>query len=597
MSSIERSDSQQLRIRVLFLVIVSFFGFLAVILMREQVLHASKYRTSSEKQSMRRVRVSAQRGRILDRNGHCLADNRPSFCIALYIEELRQAGRWKRTVARVMSLLDEVEQVIGIEKQISEADVYSHIRKRLPLPLIAWRDVDQKVLARLSESGIVRPGLDIYFEPVRVYPAHKYTAHVVGYVGKADIDEDQYHFYMPEMEGRRGVEKVYNGLLAGAAGGKLLRVDASGFKYDEQMEREAVQGRDLVLTIDLNIQKALSRALEGVRGAAVVMDPRNGNVLALVSSPSFNPNLFSPSITATDWKLLNRDENVPLLNRAVSGLYAPGSTFKPITAIAAMEAAAAGPGSAYDCPGYYQLGNVTFRCWKKTGHGVIGMRKAIEQSCNTYFCQIGMRAQVDSIYKTAEATGLGRITGIDLDGEQSGLLPNDAWKRKAMHDGWRSGDTCNMSIGQGALLVTPVQMAVVVSALANKGLIYRPRLVARMPEEGELLKKISWPPAVINVVRDGMHDVIEAETGTGKRAKVEGVEMAGKTGTAEYGSRENRKNNTWMTAFAPFDEPRYAMAVVVQDGESGGKTCAPIVHTVMKEIFEREQGRSGWGGI
>lgn len=537
---------------------------------------------------MRRVRVSAERGRILDRNGICLADNRPSYCIAVYVEELREPGRWKNTVNKVMGVLSEVQAVIGIEAELTEADVYKHIRKKLPLPLVAWRDVDQHVLARLAESGKLLPGVDIYYEPVRVYPAHKYTAHVVGYVGRADIEED-YHFYMPEMEGRRGIEKVYNSQLAGEAGGKLLRVDASGFRYDERKEREAVPGRDLVLTLDLNIQKVLTRALDGKRGAAVMIDPRNGNVLALVSAPTFNPNLFSPIISVNDWRRLNRDPEMPLLNRAIAGTYAPGSTFKPMTAIAALETQVASASTQFNCPGYYQLGNVTFRCWKRSGHGTISMQKAIEQSCNAYFCQLGMKCGIERIYSAADFCGFGHITGIDLDGEYRGLMPNEEWKRSAMNDGWRSGDTCNISIGQGAILATPLQMALFASTLANQGFIFKPRLTAAIPDQGELLRRMTWSRATMNVVRAGMRDVIQAEEGTGKRARVDGVEMAGKTGTAEYGSRENRKNNTWMTVFAPFDAPRYAMAVIVQDGDSGGRTCAPIVKEVMTEVFAREQ--------
>ena len=590
MSSTDRSDSELLRIRLLYVFMVCSFIFLGIALLREQVFHGSRYRSSSERQSMRRVRVSAERGRILDRNGVCLADNRPSYCIAVYVEELRQPGRWSRTVAKVMDVLQDVEDIIKIEKQLKEEDVYSHIRKKLPLPLVAWRDVDHRALARLAESGRALPGIDVYYEPVRVYPAHKYTAHVVGYVGRADIDEKDYHFYLPEMQGRRGIEFAYNDQLAGEAGGKLLRVDASGFRYDEQKEKECIAGRDVVLTIDLHIQKVLTKALEGKCGAAVVMDPRNGNILALVSAPSFNPNLFSPAISAKNWSALNRDAEVPLLNRAVSGMYAPGSTYKPMVAIAALETGAATGGTSFNCPGYFQLGSVKFNCWKDSGHGTIAMREAIEQSCNAYFCHLGLKSGIESVYAASDFFGFGHITGIDIDGEQKGLLPNEAWKKRALGDGWRSGDTCNMSIGQGALLVTPLQMAVFVSTIANGGFVYRPRLSAQMPDQGELLRRMTWSSSTMGIVRAGMRDVIEADTGTGKRAKIAAAEMAGKTGTAEYGPRgEGRKKNTWMTVFAPYSSPRYAIAVIVQDGDSGGRTCAPIVHDVMTALFEAEK--------
>jgi penicillin-binding protein 2 len=268
-----------------------------------------------------------------------------------------------------------------------------------------------------------------------------------------------------------------------------------------------------------------------------------------------------------------------------------------MTAIAALEAKVGDASTHYNCPGYFQLGNVRFRCWKKSGHGNIGMQKAIEQSCNAYFCQLGKVAGIGRIYSAADFFGFGHITGIDLDGEKRGLMPNDEWKRRARGDGWRLGDTCNVSIGQGALLVTPLQMALFASALGNRGFIFKPRLVARNPDQGELLRRMTWSASTMQVVRGGMHDVIQADSGTGKRARVSGVEMAGKTGTAEYGSRENRKKNTWMIVFAPYDNPRYAMAVIVQDGESGGRTVAPIIHNVMSAVFQREKMSMAGGGI
>jgi penicillin-binding protein 2 len=295
-------------------------------------------------------------------------------------------------------------------------------------------------------------------------------------------------------------------------------------------------------------------------------------------------------------------------------VYAPGSTFKPLVAIAALENGRADGATAYGCPGFFQIGNAVFRCWRRSGHGTLQMQGALEQSCNAYFCQLGLQCGYERIYHMAEAVGFGLRTGIELPGEASGLVPNDAWKRATQGDGWRSGDTCNVSIGQGPILATPLQMAVFTAAIANKGTVYRPRLVLGIGDQagdgaahgggagegrpraslrrGVVANRMGWSAETMRVVRQGMYDVVHAETGTGKRARIGGVEMAGKTGSAEYGPDAARKKYAWMIAFAPFATPRYAIAMVIEDGESGGKTTAPRIRYVMQGVFRIEQGHS-----
>ena len=595
----EQLDDEFMRARLVLLGMLAALSFLGVALWRAQVVNTLKYTTSLDRQSMRRVRLPAIRGTIQDRNGVPLAVNRPSYCIAVYAEELRLPGRASRTVDEIERVLDGLAGVIGRPREVTREDIEKHIQIRRPLPLLAWRNIDNRVLARWAESRVSFPGVDVAIEPVREYPRGALAAHVLGYVGRLDpVLDGTFHYYLPEMEGKTGVERTLNERLSGQAGGRLIRVDASGFRYAEEGIRAAVPGEDVRLTIDADIQEVLEKVLEGERGAGVVIDPRNGDILALASSPAFSPESIR-SVEA--FGALGSDPSKPLYNRAIAGVYPPGSTFKPVVAIAALENRRATGDTEFACPGYYMVGKRRIDCWSRRGHGRIGMRKAIEQSCNSYFCQLGLQCGYVRVYHMAEAIGFGYRTEVELPGEARGLLPGDAWKRKAYNgDGWRDGDTCNVSIGQGALLVTPVQMAVFAAALANGGRVWRPRLVMRRDGStaGELANEMGWSPATMAVVRGGMHDVVQAENGTGKRARIPGIEMAGKTGSAEYGPPSDRKKHAWMILFAPYREPRYAAALVIEDGVSGGITTAPRMREIMKSIFgvrdtEPEQQETG----
>jgi penicillin-binding protein 2 len=598
MTSSDQLDQELMRIRVALLVMVGALVFLGAVLWRVQVFSTSDYRDSLDRQSIRRVRLPAARGAILERNGVCLAQNRPSYNIAIYVEELRQPGKMSNTVDEVERVIRKVGGIIGTKPQVARDDILMHIKKRLPLPFLAWRDIDQKILARWCESHVALPGVDIYIEPVRSYPMGPLAAHVLGYVGRADPandseEEESYHYYLPEMEGCYGVEKTFNGMLSGEAGGEAIRVDASGFKHEGMKGKEAIPGQDVVLTMDFRIQRLVEEALGEDRGAAVVVDPRNGDVLAMASSPTFDPNRFGAGMSREEWMELNDNENRPMLNRAIQGIYPPGSTFKPIVVLAALEGGTATADVRFNCPGYFQLGAVRFHCWQKEGgHGTIAMRKGIEQSCNAYFCQLGLQCGHERIVQMARALGLGARTGIDLGAESglesAGIVPDHAWKRKYLHDGWRPGDTCNLSIGQGALAVTPLQMAVVTMAIANGGNVYRPRLLLTAGDKGILVRKLRWAEPSLRVVREGMRDVVQAETGTGKRAQIPGVEMAGKTGTAEFGLKVERKKYTWMTVFAPIENPRYVVAMVIEEGVSGGFTVAPRIGKLMAGVFRLE---------
>lgn len=600
-------DEEHLRVRILLAVMLAAFGVLLAALWRIQVSHGKNYQRDLIKQSVRRVRIPGMRGQIFDRNGVCVADNRPSYCIAIYLEELRQSGRWAKTISQANSLIDELSVTLDMPRQVNEDDIKTHVKKRLPLPLVAWRDLDEATMARLAERAAKVPGVDIYVEAVRHYPFSNSACHVIGYVGRADPPKDEeepYHYYLPEMAGKSGLEKAFDGVLRGEAGGRLVRVDVSGFRHDDLAARSPRNGRNIVMSIDLRAQQMAEAALMDLVGAAVIVDPNNGDVLAMASSPGFDLNQFVPTISTEDWNMLSEDERNPLMNRAAAGTYSPGSTFKPVVAIAALESRKATPNTSFICPGYFLLGRARIGCWYEPGHGLLDMQEGLEHSCNVYFFHLGLQCGQEPIYQMAAALGLGRKTDISLDYEAPGLLPNDAWKRLVIHDAWRDGDTCNFSIGQGALSTTPLQMAMVAATFANGGTLYRPRIVlgVRETEDGPLratppqvANKLNWSRANIRVVRDGMRDVVMSPRGTGRLAQVPGVDMAGKTGTAEYGRKGEGHKIAWMIAFAPYEHPRYAVSLMIEEGATGGTTAAPKMKQIVTGLFRPTGTREGEG--
>ncbi|MCC6297253.1 MAG: penicillin-binding protein 2 [Pseudomonadales bacterium] len=583
----ELLNDEGIRLRMLLVGMLGAFLALAAFFWNVQVTRHREFQSSQVQQSMRGVRLPGPRGRIWDRSGVLLAGNRPSYAIALYVEELRQPGNASNTVNKVEAVLDTLSRRLGVPRALTREQIVMHIGKRRPLPLVAWRGIDTRVMARWAEMPDPMAGVDIVVEPVRDYPEPTLAAHVLGYVGRLDPGRgEDFDYYLPDMEGRSGMELTLNSRLAGEAGGRLLQVDASGFMHREHSVKAPRPGEDVVLTLDAAIQRLAEAALAGERGACVVLDPRNGNVLALASAPGYSIDALRDVALGAK---LAVDPGRPYVNRAIAGAYPPGSTFKPLVAIAALENKRATAETVFDCPGYYDLGGLKIGCWRTSGHGPLAMRMAIEQSCNAYFCALGIQCGYPRMFHMAEAVGFGHATGIELAHEGSGLLPDAPWKERVHHDGWRSGDTANISIGQGYLLVTPLQMAVFAATIANGGYVYRPRLVAEHPE-GDLVNDMRWSPDTLELVRGGMTDVVESPTGTGKRAKLTDVRVAGKTGSAEYGPREKRRKYAWMLTFAPAESPRYVAVMVLEDAISGGISTAPRIHDLLTGIFSLEHG-------
>ena len=600
---------------VLALAAVFIFGelVLAISLFRLQVLNVADFKEEQTIQATRRVRVPGLRGRILDRRGRVLAESRASLGIRCDLQSFQRRGAVSNTVAAVEASLDRLADLIRRPRQVSTAQIVRHVRTASAVPLTVWTDLDEEAFARFCEHAQDYPGFEDFTDAARVYPYGELAAHVLGYTGRGDPEgagDDPVYYSEKEMRGREGVESFYNSYLASATGERRVLVDARGFGISETRRAllsdaaadgdvAPVNGLDLTLTLDAEIQFAVERELRGVTGAAVVLDPRDGAVLALASAPTFNPNACIPRLSAAVYASLTNAPAKRGQNRAIAEAYAPGSTFKPITALAGL-ATGWMPEDEYDCQGVYRLGNLRLHCWDRYGHGPVNVRMALEQSCNTFFCNLGTAVGSNAVITAARAFGLGRATGIDLGGEVAGVVPDDAWKRRWYGLPWYPGDTCQMCIGQGMLLVTPLQMAVVAATLANGGTVYRPYL--HVPASGRRrpapVRTIPYAKDAIALVRDGMRDVVE--TGTGRNILVRGetaadtgrrirhrlnVSCAGKTGTAEIGRGATKRKNTWIIAFAPFENPTVALAMIVERGESGGKTVAPRVHNVLAAIF------------
>lgn len=587
------------RIALLGLVFLAGLTLVGMRLYRLQVVQSAAYEQRQMRQSVRRVLLPSPRGRLLDRHGRLLADNQPNYCLALYVEELRRPGRWSNTVHAVDMELDRLAAVLQIPRTCTRESIEKHIHQNLPLPLIVWEHLDVVAQARLAECREPFPGVDVFVQPERLYPQGRLAAHVLGFVGRGDFDAEaraeDYHYHLPGMKGRGGLEQEYNDRLCGLPGGQLIRVDAAGYRHDEWITRQPVPGRDITLTLDSAIQASIESVLADVRGACVVLDPRNGDVLAMASAPTFDPNALSPASPET-WQALLDDPGRPLLNRAMSGCYPPGSTFKPFVALAAQTVSNVPPATTYVCDGTFVLGSRVIHCAFGERHGTVDMRKAIEVSCNVYFCNLAHDLGYDAIFSTAQQAGFGRRTGIDLPGETAGLLPSAEWKKERLKEPWNMGDTCNIAIGQGTLLVSPLQMAVATAALANGGRVLRPRLLRGGAAGGDVVSRPGWPTAALELVQGGMLDVVSGDEGTGKRARIGGMSVAAKTGTAEYHVDGQPKKYGWMIAFAPAEAPRAVVAMVVEEAQTGGLTVGPRLQRVLMTIFADEIAAGGKGG-
>jgi len=594
------------------IVAAGFFVLLAA-LWHVQVAHGGDYDNKQENQSLRRIRVPAARGEIVDRNGVILANNRPSYDVAIYLDQLGRVSKRTSVLRVAQASLGAMSTALGMPLTITDKDVLTHYETRGPLPLPVWRDLRPEQVAAFEERASTVPGADLIVMPVRQYPQGSLAAHLLGYVAKTDESDDdeieKFYYYQPDRVGQQGVEKACDEYLRGSPGGRTIRVNPAGMVVNDLGEKEAETGGRVTLTIDVRLQRIVEQALAHasippgsvLRGAAILLDPRTGEILAMASVPTFDPNMFNPGTPPQVIHAVLNDPSSPMLNRALNASYPPGSTFKPITLLAGLESGAISPQDTIQCTGSLQIGNWKrpFRCWadKLGGHGPLNAYSAIVNSCDVWFYEEGMKTGVDTITKEAAEFGLGQPTGFDLGNEHTGLVPSPAWKRMKLGEKWWEGDTAQLSIGQSFLLATPLQMACVAAAFADRGTCLHPYVVKQIESsDGQVVHEgqtdvrthLTARPDQIEFVRRAMLGAVQEAKGTAHAAAVSGVAIAGKTGTAEFDIKGERRNRGWFIGFAPYDNPQFALAVLIEDALSGSHTAAPIAG----EIFARTFGKS-----
>jgi len=621
------------RIIFLGLLILLSFGGILLRLWNVQIVRGSEYASRINTNSQVTVRLPAVRGEILDRNGIKLVENRASFEVDFYLPDMVRAYRESKgsvpmttyrgrvhnmprdlkeaDVVKIVSetVIPRMEE-LGVARDYNANALQIHYRTNREVPYNYRQDLDFEEMAIFSEKNLGLAGVNVSVKPVRWYVYGSMASHLLGYVGSPhELDKlpdlRNFNFYEPDIEGKTQLELFLNEQLKGKPGSRILQRNAKGVIEGEVGRREPVQGNNAYLTIDAKIQYIAEQALRVVgRGAAVVVDPRNGDILAMASVPSYDPNVFIPSIPASKWTEINKDETNPLVNRAISA-YAPGSTYKVPISLAGMRA---GVGDkSFSCYGGVQYGNKYMKCWiaeKKRTHGQLSLEDALKVSCNAYFYQFGNAIGIEQIVAMGNMLGLGQKTGIPVSGESPGVLPGPEWLSAINPRArWSNGLTANTAIGQGDVLASPLQMAMVTAAVANGGTVYYPRLVDRIVDQSG--KTVSQEPPRIRAnivtdggitpeqiakVRKGMWNVVNADGGTAGRAANSKMITAGKTGTAQFWRSGKKDNHTWFISFAPYDNPEYVVVVFVQGAKSGGGVSAPIAAKILEGIRKYKSG-------
>jgi penicillin-binding protein 2 len=575
-----------------------------------QVLEGTKYRYQSENNRIRLEDIPAPRGLIFDRNGIPLVENRPAYHLLLIREDIQDLEGTIKEVARLCERTpQELFAVLESHKQTP---------KFLPIRLIS--DLDRDGLARIEAQRIRLPGVVIQLEPKREYRWNGMGAHLIGYLSEitdSELKNETYQgYYAGEDIGKFGVEGAFEKYLHGKRGGRQVEVDAIGRRIRLLDEVLPIPGRNVWLTIDLELQKVAESCLQGLVGSIVALDPSSGAVLALASSPVFDQEKFIRGLSKEEWQKLSKDPNHPLLHRCIGAAYPPGSTYKPFVALAALKEGVVTPETTFGCPGYLQFGNRKYRCWRDHGHGSADVDRALVQSCDVYFYQCGIRLGVDRIAQYANMFGLGEKPGIGLHGEHPGLIPTSWWKKKATGVPWQKGETLSIAIGQGFDLATPLQLALGYAAIANGGKLWQPYVVRRIEGNGpdeideiraKLKRKIPIEQKYFDIVRKGLLGVVEEDRGTAHAIRDKSVLIAGKTGTAqvvklaEGGNRkllaklakEKEKDHAWFVGYAPAGDPQIAVAAMIEHGGHGSSTTAPLVQKViLSYLNSRSTGTS-----
>jgi len=566
-----------------------------------QVIQADRYRMLADENRISIRLLPPPRGPIFDRYGTPLAVNEQNFR-ALVVAELSPD----------MNLtLDALSQIMPVSDHDRSRILREVKRHRKFVPVAVRENLTWDEMAQIQVNAPDLPGVVIDEGLTRYYPYRNHGAHLLGYVSSVS-EEDLTGDPLLELPGFRigkaGIERVYDMDLRGKGGASKLVVDALGRVQEEHEREEGLPGASVTLSIDMRLQKMAAERLGEESGSVVVLDIHTGEVLAMVSSPAYDPNAFNRGLNSAEWNDLATNLRAPLINKPLAGQYAPGSTFKPATALAALESGIVRPDFSVFCPGYYELGNNRFHCWKEEGHGHVDMVRGLQQSCDVYFYEISRRIGIDRIAEMAKRLGIGQEVGIDLPGERPGLMPSKKWKKDVLKQSWQQGETLIAGIGQGYVLSTPLQLAVMTARIANGGFAVTPHLTREVGGAPPKVAKTDFPSLGISrtsldIIHRGMNAVVNEPGGTALRSQLlyNGMTMAGKTGTAQVRritkaerdaglpKTEERpweeRDNALFIAFAPVSAPRYAISVVVEHGGSGSGVAAPVARDIMREVL------------
>ena len=587
---------KQLKIAMVFVLVI--FGVIFLRLWFLQIVNGSFYRAKSENNRIRLQSMPSFRGVIRDRSGKILVDNRPSYDLCVIPEEIHDT---ETLLNRLVALGDF--DITSMRTKIGQAASGYPFK-----PVCLKKDISREELAMLETRRFDLPGVMIAVRPQRTYFYGDLAGHLLGYLG--EISEKQLKSgafpdaRSGDLIGKTGIERKWQKSLKGGRGGEQVEVDAAGRRIKVISRSPPVSGADVCLTIDRELQMLAERELEGKHGAVVAMDPRNGQILALASSPSFDPNLFITGFDEETWKNMVSSDDHPLNNRALTGQYPPGSIFKIVVALAGLQEGVITPDETLFCNGEYSLGRGKYRCWKRWGHGKVDLNRALVESCDVYFYHLGMRLGVDRIARYARQMGLGQKTGLDLGNEKAGLIPTTEWKKRRWGVPWQGGETVSTAIGQSFVLATPVQIATFVSAVFNGGHVYRPQLTQWVRKPGgenifefkpQLVRDVGIKPEFLALVKKALSGAVNNPRGTGTKAKLPDITVAGKTGTAQVVNLKKEKNakakgeipwkyrdHAWFVAVAPANAPRITVSVLIEHGGHGGSAAAPIAKKLIE---------------
>ena len=597
----------RVRIALAALFMVAVAGVLIRVLYREQVEVGEEHREAVSRQSIRRIRIPARRGNILTSDLVAVAKNRSVRDLVFYPEGMR-LGRRSRSIAHMIEVSERIAIALGRENALKKELIEHHLNTSPGLPLVVFSDLDDREMALALECTRQLRGIDVEVGEARSYPQGNFAPHIIGTTRlespKEAADRKEFFYYIQDTVGRSGVEYLCDAPnwalpavgLRGTPGYALHQVDHLGYVHRRMVEhQDPVHGSNVVLTLDSRAQRLAEKLLDGRRGAIVLVDADNGDVLAAATAPRYDLSEYSK-----DYDKLRDDPALPLLNRAFQGSYTPGSILKPVVAMALLDGGI-DPNEEVDCIGFTEIGQASIRCARRSGHGLTDLRHGIAWSCNCYFNQMGMRVGEEKLFQALRSAGIGEKTGIELS-EVRGVMPSHELKRRRGQGRWTRYDTALLSMGQGLVTVTPLQAALFTAAFCNGGTLWKPHLILKLVDQGGKTRWERRPESRGNLlltgkrlapIVEGMFDVVNTDTGSGRRGAVPGLKIFGKTGSAEVGSQANRRLIVWFIAFTEHAGRRYAIAVMVEDGLAGGRDCAPLAAEFFREFLLKPADEDG----